>query len=208
MHDQLTDQILYGKYQIKYLEEEIIQEQRYRQRARREERNNHRRLMIFSALTILLGFGLLFLVLWELFFAEKSPSLALPISLLILLPIQFFMAVFLVLSIFRLVKYAKRIHGDVDWKTFTYKRYADMQEDSLVREKYLHQELLRTQMTYQNDLERLEERKTHVVPQEMKVIGMEELRMIREEGKAQPQEMNDANNMGRLIDAGEAEEST
>ena len=56
MHDQLTDQILYGKYQIKYLEEEIIQEQRYRQRARREERDNHLKLMIFSALTILLGF--------------------------------------------------------------------------------------------------------------------------------------------------------
>lgn len=200
MHDELQDQVVYGEYQIRYLENEIINEQRYRQRVRREEKQNHKRMVIFTALTFLLGFGLLFLIIWELFFSKISSNLLLPISLLILLPIQFFMAVFLAICICKLVKYAKRIHGDVDWKTFTYMHYTDMNETSQARERYLHQELIRTELTHKTNQELLEQRKAHPAAQDMKVISMEELVQIRDECADQPAEAVDVKNMGRLLE--------
>lgn len=200
MHDELQDKIVYGEYQIKYLEDEIEREQRYRQRVRREEQKNHRKLVIYTVLTFFLGFGLIFLTTWELFFSKVSPKLLLPISLLILLPVMIFMALFLAISICKLVKYARRIHGDVDWKTFTYARYTQMHETSQAREKYLHQELLRTVVTQKTNQELLEERKAHPVPQEMKVISMEELKQIQDESADLPDEAVDIKKMGHLLE--------
>lgn len=198
VQDKLQDRIVYGEYQIKYLEDEIIKEQRYRQRVQREKKHNQTKMLIYTALAGFLGAALLFLSLWETYFSRKSAEVLYPISLIVLLPIMVIMALVVAVSAVKMVQYARRLRGDVDWKTFKYMSYAKMKEDSFAREQHLHEELLRTQVTYQSDQELLAERTKNIVPQEMKIISRDELKQIHDESQMLPDETVDVRKMGYI----------
>jgi hypothetical protein len=127
----------------------------------------------------------------------------LPIFLIVALPVMIFMAIFFAFFGTRMVKYVFRTRGDVDRKTFAYKRYDDMELESKAREQYLKKELIKTEMTREMNLELIKQRQKQIAMEEMKTIDIEELRHVQLEKQDAAEEPVDENNMGRLLEEGE-----
>jgi hypothetical protein len=203
MQDKLQDHVVYGEHQIRYLQDEIENEQRYRRRAKKEQKDNKKKARMGYAVCYLLFLGLVLLSGWAMIFSKTSHDLLFPIFLIIGLPVMIFMAFFFIFFGARMVKYIFRTRGDVDRKTFAYKRYADMELESKAREQYLKKELIKTEMTREMNLELIKQRQKQIAMEEMKTIDIEELRHIQLEKQGATEETVDEKNMGRLLDEGE-----
>jgi heme/copper-type cytochrome/quinol oxidase subunit 4 len=203
MQDELQDQVVYGEHQIRYLQDEIENEQRYRRRAKEEQKDNQKKVSVGYVVCYLLFLGLMLISGWAMIFSKTSPNFLLPIFLIFALPVMIFMVIFFAFFGARMVKYIFRIRGDVDRKTFAYKRYKDMEQDSKAREQYLKKELIKTEMTREMNLELIKQRQQQIAMEEMKTIDIEELRHIQLEKQDAAEETVDEKNMGRLLEEGE-----